>query len=168
MRLNNTISAQYIALFIILWTITSCKRDSVETAEEYLSITITNSSGDDFYYSSNDEVRYFAPYPFNVGYLGLEEQEVMLISKRLDKGDEVAIIPIAKMSIMESDLSARDVLIAIPHAEKYRIIESSDFTDFTVGQFSLKQIVEYWYSNRYGLQGTTIQGWSAVTPLDIK
>lgn len=160
---------QYIFLFLIGWSLISCDQRSSSATDQYYALKITNSSGDDYSYSKGDSTVYFAPYPFNIGFNDgeLTSQEVMLISKRVDRGDKVDILPIAKLTLTLADKSSQDIIIAVPEEENLRIIESRDFYDFTVGQFSLKQIVEYWYSNRHGLQGTSVKGWSPASMEDL-
>lgn len=160
---------QYIFLFLIGWCLASCDQRSNLSTDQYYALKITNSSGDDFSYQRGDSTAYFAPYPFNVGSAKVKasNQEVMLISKRIDKGDKVDILPIAKLTLAFADRTDQDIIIAVPEEENLRIIESRDFYDFTVGQFSLKQIVEYWYSNRHGLQGTSVKGWSPASMEDL-
>ncbi len=157
---------QYIALFVITCLLTACTEKVRTSSGEFPSIKITNSSGDDFSYTLDSVLHYFSPYPFNVGSFiqDDQQQEVMLISKRIEKGIDVDFIPVARLSLSEQSGVMKNVLIAIPNDDQLKIIDSRDFYDFTVAQFSFKQIVEYWYSNRYGLQGTSIKGWS---PADI-
>lgn len=163
-------SRQYIFLFLITWCLLSCDQRTSPVSDQYYSLKITNSSGDDFSYTKQDSTVFFAPYPFNVGKykLGVSSREVMLISKRVDRGEKVDILPIAKLTLTLADRTNQDIVIAVPEEENLRIIESRDFYDFTVGQFSLKQIVEYWYSNRHGLQGTSVKGWSPASMEDLK
>lgn len=163
-------SRQYIFLFLTVCCLLSCDKRSSSESDQYYSLKITNSSGDDFSYNNGDSTVFFAPYPFNVGVHGTEgaAQEVMLISKRVDSGDKVDILPIAKLTLTLADRTSQDIVIAVPEEENLRIIASRDFYDFTVGQFSLKQIVEYWYSNRHGLQGTSIKGWAPASMEDLK
>ncbi len=160
---------QYILLFFIGWCLLSCDQRSSSATDQYYALKITNSSGDDYSFSLRDSLVYFAPYPFNVGVSGEgpSSQEVMVISKRIDQGDKVDIFPIAKLTLILADKSSQDIVIAVPEEENLRIIGSRDFYDFTVGQFSLKQIVEYWYSNRHGLQGTSVKGWSPASMEDL-
>ena len=168
-RTHTKIRCQDIAFLTIFLCLISCKEGSKTTGDNFPSIIITNSSGDDFSYQFQDSLRYFSPYPFNQGVFEHEEtqKEVMLISKRLDKGKRTGIRPIAKLTLNEVNDTLRDIFIALPLDEELKIVECKDFYDFTVEQFSFKQIVEYWYSNRYGLQGTTINGWSPATVEDL-
>ena len=161
---------QYILLFTFVWSFMSCKPPSPVNSSDGPSIIITNSSGDDFLFQNEDQERYFAPFPFNVGDLITQSDtmEVMLISKRLDRGKQVGIFPLAQLAMQDAFNDEYEVLIATPIDESLRIIDSQDFYDFTVEQFSLKQIVEYWYSNRYGLQGTSVKGWTPASPEDLE
>jgi len=161
---------QYIFLFCIICGFISCNERPNVTKDGYSRLKITNSSGDDFSYGSEDSLSYFAPYPFNIG-IHLKESgqelEMMLISKRVDKGKEVEVLPIAELSYKSSTGVSQKVMIAVPIDKDLKIMDSEAFYEFTVEQFSLKQIVEYWYSNRYGLQGTSIEGWSPASIEDL-
>lgn len=160
---------QYIVLFTSLCCIYACEPPSNVPSGPDPAIIITNSSGDDFSYLLNEELHHFAPYPFNVGTLviAMDTLEVMLISKRLNKGQRVGIQPLAKMTLSNAADAEVDIIIATPIEEDLKIIRSSSFYEFTVEQFSYKQMVEYWYSNRYGLQGTSVKGWSPTTIEDL-
>ena len=128
-------------------------------------VNVTNSSGDDFYYMKEGIASYYAPYPFNVGIYESESNstEFMIVSKKLKKGQSIAVLPIAKMNLNEPLDPGKEVIIATPFDTDLRIFDGQSFQDFTVNQFSLKQLIELWYSNRYDLQGTTMEGWTPVT-----
>lgn len=161
-----SISALFLLSTIIL-LLGSCKEGELKNDAENLFAIVTNSSGDDFSYNSEAGLTYFAPYPFNVGYIGADTAkiEVMIISKKLKKGDKIEILPLAKLSISDFDKVQKDIFVAVPRNPNKKIFQGETFSDFTVEHFSYKQIVEFWYSNRYGLQGTSIDGW---TPTSIE
>ncbi len=153
------------ALFTAVLSLLSCNEPKNPKNAQDLNLKVTYSSGDDFFYQDGDSVRYFAPYPFNVGIFQGESQEVevMLIAKRINAGSSVEFIPVAKMSMIEPPSVQKDIFVAIPKNRDLRISDGESFYDFTVNQFSYKQLVEFWYSNRYGLQGTSLEGWSPTS-----
>jgi len=161
---------QYILLLSLILFYASCDNTSRTKEEDHLIVKVTNSSGDDFSFTQRDSIIYFAPYPFNVGTLhtSTDSPEIMVISKHLDKGKRVAIIPLAKMQVESREGVKKSIFLATPHDEELAIMASTSFDDFIVSQFSLKQIVEFWYSNRYGLQGTRVLGWSPASPDDLE
>ena len=162
--------SKYSLVLIGMLFFFSCKEGLTPPDQANLTIKITNSSGADFFYDVQEERKYYAPYPFNVGYFqsDIKKQEVMLISRHIDEGKSVEIEPIAKLSLLEASGEEKEVFIAVPIDDNLAIINNMDFSEFTVEQFSLKQIVEYWYSNRYGLQGTSIKGWAPSDLDDFK
>jgi len=162
---------QYILFFSLLVCFASCDNGTSTKEQGDLKVKVTNGSGDDFSFDRDDSTHFFAPYPFSVGQLvGVEESpEIMIISKRLDKGSKVSIVPLAKIQLASSSDDAEEtIFLATPVEEDLSIMSSSSFDDFIVSQFSLKQIVEFWYSNRYGLQGTRVTGWSPASAEDLE
>lgn len=161
---------QDIFFLICVLLMISCKNGTKIDEEGYMSVKIENGSGDDFSYISGDTTIFFAPYPFSTGHLKDNQQsnEVMIISRSLDAGDIVAIKPLARLELESVKSGKETVILAIPVDDGLSIISAQGFDDFVVSHFGLKQIVEFWYSNRYGLQGTRVVGWSPASSEDIK
>lgn len=160
---------QDIPFYLLLLLFVSCANHGSSELGDNLQVKITYGSGDDFSYQEEDSTLFFAPYPFSVGHLYNNEdsKEIMVISKRLDRGDRIKIIPLAKLSLEDKAGSKQTVILATPIDSELSIMPSTSFDEFIVSQFSLKQIVEFWYSNRYGLQGTRVLGWSPASPKDL-
>ena len=155
-----------LVLGTILSLILACEPNNSSVIEENLEVKVTNSSGDDFFYEKDSTKQFFAPFPFNVGTLVKDsiEYEVMIISKKLRKGSRLDIIPVARLTLIEPYTTQKNIFVGVPKKEEERIFDGISFYDFSVEHFYYKQIIEYWYANRYGLQGTTIDGWSPVGP----
>lgn len=147
-----------------------CKDKGVHIGESGMVVKVLKSSGDDYSYEFANEEVYFAPYPFNFSHVSIDgkEYDVCVISKKLNKGDHLEINPVAKMTLRNGDHSMTDVIIAYPVNEQLRNLNINSFYDFTVVHFSYKQIVEYWYLNRNGLQGTEVLNWKPFTLTDFK
>jgi hypothetical protein len=154
-----------LAFFIVL---IACKDTNISQDDGQLMCKVIYSSGDDFSYIINDSESYYAPYPFNI--VTAQDQssdEIMLISKKLNKGTKISVIPLAKMILEEGKDGMKEVIIAVPSNKESRIIDTQDYFEFTVDHFAIKQLIEYWYLNRYGLRGTTLKGWSPTSIDDI-
>ncbi len=160
---------QDILFYLLLLLFISCDNKGINEDGDNLQVKIKYGSGDDFSYEEKDSTIYFAPYPFSVGHLSSSEdsKEVMVIAKRLDKGDRIDIIPLAKLSLEHLSGEKQTIILATPEDANLAIMSANSFDDFIVSQFSLKQIVEFWYSNRYGLQGTRVLGWSPASVEDL-
>jgi len=160
---------QDILFYLLLLLFISCDNNRTSEDDDNLQIKIIYGSGDDFSYQENDSTLYFAPYPFSVGHLvnNKDSKEIMILSKRLDKGDRIDIIPLAKLSLEHRSGEKQTIILATPVEENLAIMSAVSFDGFIVSQFSLKQIVEFWYSNRYGLQGTRVLGWSPASHEDL-
>ena len=162
--MNKTLIKTIIFSVIISVFCMACDEASQKTEDAGLKVKINHSSGDDFKYEYKDSVNYFAPYPFNVGQITIDttNQETMLISKRLEKGKEISIIPLASLRMKDKSGKGSTILVAIPDEKDLRIVDVTSFYDFSVEHFAMKQMIELWYINRYGLQGTYIDGWRAI------
>lgn len=165
--MNKTLIKTIIISIIISAFCAACDKAPHKTEDAGMKVKINHSSGDDFKYDRKDSVNYFAPYPFNVGQITIDttNQETMLISKRLEKGKEISIIPLASLRMKDKSGQGSTILIAIPDDKDLRIVEATSFYDFSVEHFAMKQMIELWYINRFGLQGTYIDGWRAVENL---
>ena len=144
----------------------SCTSKSSKEKESGDLIEITHSSGDDYSYEIGEDRKFYAPYPFNQGVLQAKDgvvYDVVILSKRIDKGMKVGVELFAKMTLVDMKGKESDVLIARPTNKSYELSPIMDFYDFSIEQFYLKQMVQYWYSNRYGLNGTIVKGWEPIT-----
>lgn len=162
----------YFYLILISASIISsifCKDSGVRIEDSGMVIKVLKSSGDDYSYVFGGEEKYFAPYPFNFSQFELSDKkyDICVISKKVEKGDHLEVLPVAKMTVLNGDNSQTEVLITYPVNEQLRIFDITNFYDFTVEKFSYKQIVEYWYLNRNGLQGNQIVNWKPFTLADI-
>ena len=147
----------------------ACKDNKVDISGSGMLIKVYKSSGDDFSYYSSDVEKHYAPYPFNFATIDINQTtyDVLVVSRKAAREDELFVKPIAQMSVVNGDNTTTEVLVTLPGDPQKQIIEASDFYDFTVTHFSLKQIIEHWYINRYGLQGASISGWRPVSMNDF-
>lgn len=166
--------AKYISIYLLglcMVHVIACDSDQTTEDIEGLLVTIAHSSGDDCLQSGTVAQRYYAPYPFNQAELPQEDgshREVMIISRKIDVGKQVGVIPFAKMTTLHLDGSESVILIAKPTNKKYELEPIDDFYDFGIEQFYLKQMVQYWYLNRNGLNGTIIKEWKALDQEEYK
>lgn len=156
-------------LFIISISLFSCQETKIESSGEGIQVKVVNSSGDDFSYGNEESPQYYAPYPFNHSRITMDEKEyeVMILSKKVNKGKRLTVMPLGKMTVTNRNTADTEVIVAIPTDQELELADIKDFFDFSISQFSLKQMVEYWYSNRYGLDGSVIQGWEPVAIEDF-
>ncbi|MFT4568949.1 MAG: hypothetical protein ACI9FN_003919 [Saprospiraceae bacterium] len=160
---------KYLFTFLVgltLLTMNSCSPKETSAPEYGELIEIIHSSGDDYSYKEAGEFNFYAPYPFNQGSLKGKDgirYDVVVLSKQLEKGSNVGIEIFAKMTIVDIDGDETDILMAKPTNKEYELLPIRDFYGFSVEQFYFKQMVQYWYSNRYGLNGTTVKGWEPAS-----
>ncbi len=151
-----------MSVCLSLMVCTPAKDDIVNS--QGILIKISNSAGDDFSYEVNGQWRFYAGYPFNHSELSnsMHSCDLMVVSKKLERGKYVRVRPIARMNLKNADNSRNTVIIAIPDKQDLQINDVNDYTSFMVNQFAIKQIIENWYSNRYGLQGSLVEGWQPI------
>ena len=157
--------ANLIYFIAMISLISSCQQVQSSDDSDMLMVNVTNSSGDDFLYQKGDSTFFFAPFPFNVGILEKDsvEYEMMVLSRKAKVGTDLHVLPLAKLTLTDPDQEQKDIFVAVPVNKADQIFDGETFYDFSVGQFSFKQIIEYWYANRYGLQGTVIEGWAPIS-----
>ncbi len=151
--------------FFIGMSLFACKdAQEVQTQEQGMLVKILHSSGDDFSYTEGGETIYFSGYPFNYGQVVHQNEtyDVLVLSRRITSGNYESVLPIARMQANEPKQGKSKVVIAIPVDESKRICNATDFIGFMIEQYSFKHIVEYWYSNRFGLQGSQVESWQAT------
>ena len=164
MKLLHQLFVQNILSSIILLSlllISSCQNAKLDITTDDMAIKIENSSGDDFSYNSDEGEKFFAPYPFNQGVMKIEDKkyEVVLVSKRIKRGKQVAIAPLAQFTVKHTSGNNEEIIIATPLDTSQQLFKTKDFYEFTVEHFAFKQIIDHWYANKYGLEGTLVENW---------
>ena len=152
-----------------LFSMTSCTEKVSNVEERGELIEIIHSSGDDYWHKEAGELNFYAPYPFNQGSLKGKDgipYDVVIVSKQVKKGKRLGIEIFAKMTIVDFNGEETEILVAKPTNQEYELSPIKDFYGFSVEQFYFKQMVQYWYSNRYGLNGTIVKGWEP-TSIDV-
>tara|TARA_B100000497_G_scaffold97916_1_gene110343 strand:- start:1155 stop:1640 length:486 start_codon:yes stop_codon:yes gene_type:complete len=127
--------------------------------EMYVDLPI----GTEFQYRDKIEERNFLPHITNEGTATFENRKsrISLIGKKMNTGDELFVMLIAKLQYQRQGQRS-EIIIAIPAEKKYRIIEITSYESLITEYFSTKQMIEYWYANRYGLGGVTDIIWSSL------
>ena len=151
-----------IISLLLICGLQSCNSKPSNENESGELIEILHSSGDDYSYKTEGLETFYAPYPFNHGILKSKygiDYDIVILSKKVEKGKKIGVELFAKMTIVDLKGAETAILIARPNNTIYELCPISDFYDFSIEQFYLKQMVQYWYSNRFGLNGTIVKGW---------
>ena len=140
----------------------SCTENYIPQPGE-VEMEIDISIGSQFEYRDEDKAYDFLPYITNEGdaTFNNRKRRFALVGKKMNIGDQLYVKPIAKMKYRRLDRT-HEVILAIPAEEKYRTIELTGYEALITEYYSTKQIVEYWYANRYGLGGVSDLRWSAL------
>ena len=148
----------YLPLFTFF---ISCHED-YKPQEGEVRMQIEKSIGSNFEYSSNDEKRFFLPYPVNEGTIRIDgsEKKTALIGKQVSPGKNLYVIPIGRLKYTYGDREEK-LVIAIPAEKKYRTMEITGYDELITEYYTAKKTLEYWYANRYGLGSVTDMHWSA-------
>jgi len=164
MRIVQLISTFFLVLTIVGFQ--ACSEDISTAAEVGELIEVLHSSGDNYSYMKDGERHFYAPYPFNQGSIAGKDgtkHEVVVLSKQAAKGSIIGVEIFAKMTIMDVEGNETSIFISSPTNPTHELTPIENFYDFSVEQFYFKQMVQYWYSNRYGLNGTIVKGWEPVS-----
>jgi len=146
---------------LVTLTLNSCQEAKLDLSDDALTIKVDNSSGDDFSYQDSAGQHFFAPYPFPQGKINIEDEayEVIILSKKLKKGATVGIKPLAQFTVRQPSGVSNEVIVVVPTDTSYQLFDMPDFFGFMVENFALKQILDHWYANKNGLEGTLVENW---------
>lgn len=111
----------------------------------------------------------FLPYPGNYGFIPStfsdpekggdgDALDILVLSESLNTGSVLEVIPIGMLKI-EDDGELDYKIIAVPLAEKDRIIKATNYVDFTKNYPTVKRILETWFTNYDAEEVSEIKGW---------
>ena len=149
-------------LVITFLYLVSCT-ESYKPQEGEILMTIEIPLGSDFVHIDGEKEIKYLPFLVNEGSATFDDRikKIALIGTKLKEGQEVYVKPVAKLKYVK-DGSRNERILAIPAEEKYRTIEIDSYESLLTEYFSTKQMLEYWYSNRYGLGGVSDISWASL------
>ncbi len=138
------------SLFLCIFLLACAVPEDIREGD--IQVTINIPAGTEFSEEIDGTTKTFLPYITNIGALidNTERKDIAVVGKRLKKGTHIYVRPFAKLSYEMQD-EKRSIILAIPALEKYRSVEIEAYDDFITEHYAVKQIIEYWYANRYGL-----------------
>jgi len=145
-----------LAILFILCTV------SEEVKEGDVEVHISTSAGSSFEFRDGDKSITFLPYIINEGDASVNGKNSIMgiVGKRIDADKHIYARPIAKLNY-KREQKEQEIIIAIPAEKKYRSMEITSYDDLLTEYFATKQLIEYWYANRYGLGGVSDIRWNA-------
>jgi hypothetical protein len=157
-------------LTFFIFLLFSCQ-NKVDLDQGPISVSIIHSSGDDYLKNEENQVVSFLPYPTN--FASLESNgisyDVFLLSKKIEKGTQVGILPFREIHFKDSDSGYSRVVLALPTDQSLRLLLNGDVNmEDEDNLFSAIHLIQYWYSNKEGLNGNHIVLDKAVTFEDYK
>lgn len=135
----------------------------IEAPQGAVLVDIEVNAGSHFEHREGQEVMTFLPYLTNEG-SGLVEgrlSDMAVIGKHIKRGQKVYAMPVAKMKYYYG-VDEKELIIAIPVEEKHRSVEISSYDDLITEFYSTKQLIEFWYANRYGLGSVSDIRWNSI------
>lgn len=149
----------FSCLFLLMMSCSPIK----ELREGDVEVSITTSVGTNFEYRSGTKTVTFLPYITNEGsgMVNGKVQNIAVVGKRIKSGADIHVTPFATLKYTH-DQKEHEIILAIPADKKYRSIEIDSYDAFITEYFASKQIIEYWYANRYGLGGVSNVRWNAL------
>ena len=134
---------------------------SEEVKQGGIEVRIVNSAGTSFEYEEGGKKYTFLPYIINEGNGSKNGKKfkVGVIGSRVASGVQLHVRPIA--TLIYNHLQREEkIIIAVPVDKKYRSMEIDSYDAFITEYFASKQLIEYWYSNRYGLGSVSDVRWN--------
>ena len=157
----------YISAFAILFMVmSSCGSDEPIYATEPLQVTISHVAGDPYaYVESENQTKHFAPYPFHHAIMLIDgsQRDVFIIGKSVYHNAELGILPFEELDFEHENGEKSSVILAIPSDPTIQFLDYSAFLNDADKLYSYLHILEYWYTNRHGLNGTRLVNRRSVT-----
>lgn len=142
-------------LVIMIVAMQSCKEDVQKTVildeDNGVEVKVVHSAGDNW-----EETDNFLPLPFNVAKLGGDE--VILLSKRVKKGEKLTVKPLGAIRILQNDTLITYV-VALPVKSKYKTFNTVDFDEFSTVHSGAKWIIEQYLINRKNPYSVKLKSW---------
>jgi inorganic pyrophosphatase len=150
-----------VLIFSIL--LVSCRQDnklgiepeasSTNQIQEGYQIKLLSKAGELF--EGND----FLPLPINHGFIcgDLDSLDVLVLSKSI-KEDKAFVKPLAYFEVYQ-DGEKRKFVLATPSDTSYIAIPELSFDNFMVKYYSVKVILDLWFSNFKGISETKTSNW---------
>lgn len=147
-----------ILLICVFPLFNSCKTEKKEVNSRLLTVKVLHASGDDYTYYLNDKEHEFMPYPLNHAYLINNDDtcDVYILSKRLEVNTEVDIEPFLELDFVNIVGQSECVVLARLNntdSSLSNIFEESSDMEYL---YSAVHMIEYWHSNRRGLNGSQL------------
>jgi hypothetical protein len=150
--------------------IISCQTKEVKEEINSLSVKIEHASGDDYSYSVEGFTYDFLPYPLNHAYLINKNDtcDLYILSKRLVVNSTVGIEPFMEMRFMNRYGQKECVVLARTIDEKWNLSGLASENSEMEYLYSVVHMIEYWHSNRKGLNGSQLISKRSVSHEDYE
>ncbi|MEE9373794.1 MAG: hypothetical protein V3V00_12145 [Saprospiraceae bacterium] len=141
----------------------SCIEEAYVPKEGEVKMEVEICIGEEFQFRTDKETHHFLPYIVNEGAANVNNRlkRIALISRKINAGDNIYIKPVAKLKYNRLG-QEKEIILAIPAQEKYRTMQITSYGALITEYYSTKQLIEYWYTNRYGLGGVSNMRWIAL------
>lgn len=151
-----------IILFVIVVFLIACKEEEKDiptvSFHEGYDVLISLPAGE----SIEDSKVPFLPAPFNMATFKGQANNLraIIISDRLGKNKQIKILPVAFLSTSTGMLQDRYV-IAVPADTTLRTVAISDFSDFSVNHYGIRNMVENWFKYKNENERSLQVQWSS-------
>lgn len=136
---------------------------------EGLVIEILHPSGDEFSFMEGDAKKSHMPYPLNYGILatGSDSCEVFVYSIRAEREESVGINPVIELTFIDNTAQKHCVIIALPVNKELRFSQGD--SNLSLEQlYAIEHLIEFWYANKYGLNGARLVSKKQVSMKDYQ
>ena len=133
----------------------SCKEDVQKSVilddDTGVEVVIAHAAGDNW-----EETDNFLPLPFNIANRG--EDEVIVLSKRIKKGEKLKVKPLGAIRILQND-TLITYIVSLPIKDEYESFNTVDFDEFSTVYSSAKWIIEQYLINRRNSYSVKLKSW---------
>ncbi len=131
-----------------------------------IDLRIAHAAGAD--YAEMGAIDYYSAYPAPHGTMmdGDELIDVFVLGRAVDQDTEIGISPVEELTFVKGNGEIEKMIYAIPTDEALQYAAPDQFLNDSDKLYSIMHIVEYWYANKNGLNGSRLKSRRQVSHTD--
>jgi hypothetical protein len=151
-----------LTILVLVTLLIGCKNEKKDIPKvsfhEGYKVVITLPAGE----SLDDESIAFLPAPFNIAaYKGHNKDlKTIVIADRIEKNKQIKILPVAFLSTSNGMIVDR-YIVSVPADSTRRSIPVSDYADFSVNHYGVKNMIENWFKYKNNNERSLKVQWSS-------
>lgn len=146
-----------LSFVILLILLASCKNNRINELKESegrFLVEVAVSAGDHIDQLHGDTLEFLA-FPFNLGVYEdkkMRKREVIIVGKKIRSGQNVSVLPFAKLTYKEKDGRNIQVVVARPTKASLITAKVENYFELISVHYGVQKMIETWilYAKGYG------------------